>query len=185
MQITPPGFRRRDRLLPRFQVPPHRPGPTPTAVSSQAPPPRLFTTNPILFSAVWRRHQAPPLSQTRRSTHRHFPPFSSSILEATPPPPHELSCRLRRSVPHHRQHPRIPSAEAQLTALPHQLSPARSGRSRPLSPFSIWRCWFSRPGTASRCGSRSSAVAGGFSATAAIAIRPSLTTPQWEIGRGL
>lgn len=39
MQITPPGFRRRDRLLPRFQVPPHRPGPTPTAVSSQAPPP--------------------------------------------------------------------------------------------------------------------------------------------------
>lgn len=73
--------------------------------------------------------------------------------------------------------PIVPLAEAPFAAPPHQLSPARSGCPRPFSPFSIWRRWLSRPGTALRCGSRSSAAAAaaGLSATAAMAVRPPLT----------
>ena len=139
------------------------------------PPPCLSTTNRLRFSGRRLHHTgpAPPLSQTR-----HFPASLVLSLTGHSPAPRHLSCGpTPPRPPPSPTPPSSPQAEAPFAAPPHQLSPVRSGGPRPFSPFSIWRRWLSRPGTASRCGSRSSAAAAaaGLSATAAMAFRPPLT----------
>lgn len=114
--------------------------------------------------------QAPPLSP-RRATHRRFP--ASFTLRPTGHSPALPAVRWTSAVKAATLAiaPTVPSTEVPLATLPHQLSPTCSGRSRPVSPFSIWRRWLSKPGIALHCGCRYSAAA----ETSAIAVRPSLT----------
>lgn len=73
--------------LPRFRVPQRRPGPTPMAVSSQAPPPASPQQTLSCSQASGATTHAPPLSQTRRSTHKHFPaPPVLSLASHSPAP---------------------------------------------------------------------------------------------------
>ena len=150
--------------IPSFpSSPPRWPGPAAAAFPSHDPPPASAPNCAALSGCT---AQAPPLSQTR-----HFPaPLVPSHIGHSSSPG-----RLSRGTPPSRPPP-SPQAGAPLAALPYQLSPTCSGRPRPFSPFSIWRRWLSRSGTASRCGSWSStaAVSAGLAETAAIAVCPPL-----------